>query len=229
VAARIVPAALGSDTGGSVLNPAAMCGIWGLRPTVGRVSQRGVIPLASTRDTVGWLARTPEDLILMDRIHADVPIEVPRLDLRDVRLGVPRAYFQEKLEPDVAEAFRDACARLAHAGVTLIEADLPGLPELADCGTPIIQYERTRDLALYLASHGASRTILDVYDASCMPHSRAMRARLAAGEEQDAAAYRKALMEDLPRLQRAYAAYFADHRVVAMLTPAAQMTAIRSW
>ena len=72
VAARIVPAALGSDTGGSVLNPAAMCGIWGLRPTVGRVSQRGVVPLSHSRDTVGWLARAPEDLILMDQIHADV-------------------------------------------------------------------------------------------------------------------------------------------------------------
>jgi mandelamide amidase len=225
VAARIVPAAFGTDTGGSVLNPAAMCGIWGFRPTVGRVSQRGVVPLSHTRDTVGWLARVPEDLVLMDRLHAGVPATISRTTLSDVRIGVPRAYFQDNLEPVVAEAFAETLARLRRAGVTLVEADLPGLPQLADCGTPIIQYERTRELAMYLASHGSTLTILDIFDQATMPYSRSMRERLAEGGEDVAPAYRDAMTVGLPALRRAYADYFAANQVSAMITPAAQITA----
>jgi mandelamide amidase len=203
-----------------------MCGIWGFRPTVGRVSQRGLVPLSHSRDTVGWLARAPEDLTLMDRVHAEVPVDAtPQAAVDGVRFGVPRAFFHDNLEPDVADAFAETCARLVKAGAVLVEADLPGLPKLADCGSLLILFERPRELAIYLASHGANRHLLEVFDAATTAYSRGLRERLAAGEELPAAAYRKALTEDMPALQRAYADYFAKHRVVAMLTPAAQMTA----
>src|SRR6185312_14758660 len=99
---RILPAGLGSDTGGSVMLPAALCGIWGFRPTVGRVSQRGLVPLSNSRDTAGWFTRSAVDLIFMDQLHADLRAEVAFGNLDGLRLGLPRAFFRENLESDVA-------------------------------------------------------------------------------------------------------------------------------
>ncbi len=225
VAARILPAGLGTDTGGSVMLPAAVCGIWGFRPTVGRVSQRGIIPLSNSRDTAGWFARDPVDLIFMDQLHADARAEVTFGNLEGLRLGLPRAFFQENIESDVAGVFADAVSRLKKAGVEFVEADLPGLPQLADIYMALGHYERPRDLAIYLASHGAKRTILDVYDAAVSPAMRTTRQRLMEGEKTSSAEYRHIIEVEQPKLRQAYASYFETHRVTAMFTPASPVVA----
>ena len=103
IAAGILPAGLGTDTGGSTRLPAALCGICGLRPTIGRYPTGGVIPISATRDTPGPMARAVEDLQLLDRVMAGDLTPVETIGLAEVRLGVPRAYYYDNLETGLAD------------------------------------------------------------------------------------------------------------------------------
>ncbi len=139
VAARMVPAALGTDTGGSVRQPASFCGVTGLKPTYGRVSRYGLIAYGSSLDTVGVLTQTAEDAALflhlmagqdpLDATSMDVPVPPPTLqrreDFRGLRIGVPREYFTEGIQPEVAAAVRAALDLMADLGATIREISLP--------------------------------------------------------------------------------------------------------
>src|SRR5947209_2612740 len=92
VSARLAPGGLGSDTGGSVRIPAALCGLVGFRPTTLRWSQVGVVPISHTRDTVGPITRSVGDCILLDGIVTGGPLEIAPASLRGLRLGVPRGH-----------------------------------------------------------------------------------------------------------------------------------------
>jgi aspartyl-tRNA(Asn)/glutamyl-tRNA(Gln) amidotransferase subunit A len=129
----------GSDTGGSIRIPAALCGVAGLKPTYGRVSLRGVIPLAWTLDHAGPLARTVGDLALtlnaiaghdpLDPSSADVSSEDYTAGIEDgikgVRVIVPANYFFDDVDPEVDAAVREAARVLASLGASLTEAALP--------------------------------------------------------------------------------------------------------
>jgi aspartyl-tRNA(Asn)/glutamyl-tRNA(Gln) amidotransferase subunit A len=139
VAARQVFGALGTDTGGSIRQPAAMCGIYGLKPTYGRVSRHGVIAFASSLDQVGPFGRTARDVAMLlqaiagfdpgDSTSADVPVPdyVAALDrgVAGMRVGVPREYFVEGMDPEVERAVRAGLSHLEAAGATLVPVDLP--------------------------------------------------------------------------------------------------------
>jgi aspartyl-tRNA(Asn)/glutamyl-tRNA(Gln) amidotransferase subunit A len=139
LAAGLTPLSLGTDTGGSIRIPASVCGVVGLKPTFGRVSRRGVLPLSWTLDHVGPLTRTVEDAALLyeviagpdreDAWSANRPVEVVTRDLRrgvkGLRVGVPREFFFESLEPDVARAIEDAIAWFQRAGAGIVEVTVP--------------------------------------------------------------------------------------------------------
>ncbi len=139
VAARLVPAALGSDTGGSVRQPAAFCGLVGLKPTYGRVSRYGLIAFASSLDQIGTLTLTVEDAAIMaqaiagqDSLDAtsvarDVPDFAAKLGagLRGVRLGVPRDWLESGVDPEVTRAFAEAIDVLRRQGAALVDVKLP--------------------------------------------------------------------------------------------------------
>ena len=139
VAARMVPLALGSDTGGSIRQPGALCGIPGFKPSYGRVSRRGLIAFASSLDQIGPLATTVADAaIVMDVIAGHDPLDstsyagpspllAPALDgrLRGVRVGVPRALLAEGVDPDVLTAFSGALDVMREAGAVLVDVELP--------------------------------------------------------------------------------------------------------
>ena len=139
VAAGFVPAALGSDTGGSIRQPASHCGIVGLKPTYGRVSRYGVVAFASSLDQVGPMTRTVEDAALvlqaiaghdgLDSTSANVAVDdyISGLQqgVKGLRLGVPKEYFAEGLHPAVREAISQALAKLEAAGATLVDISLP--------------------------------------------------------------------------------------------------------
>ncbi len=138
VAAGLCYAALGSDTGGSIREPAALCGIVGLKPTYGRVSNRGVLPLSWSLDHVGPMTRTVVDsAILLQAIAGYDPDDIasenrpvaPYLEGRElgrgsVRVGVPREFFYAELDPDVQEAIEKALTVLAAAGAKMVDVAL---------------------------------------------------------------------------------------------------------
>ena len=139
VAARFVPLALGSDTGGSIRQPAALCGIFGLKPTYGRVSRYGLVAFASSLDQIGPLAHNCADLALLqqtieghdpkDSTSASKPggdyNSSAKNGLSGMRLGIPKEYFIAGLDPAVEKAVRDSMKLMEKQGAQLREISLP--------------------------------------------------------------------------------------------------------
>lgn len=139
VAARLTPAATASDTGGSIRQPAALCGLTGLKPTYGRVSRWGMIAFASSLDQAGLLTRSAEDAALMLQVMAGFDVrdstsvdrEVPdyratlNQNIQGLRVGVPREYFNEGLDAGTAQAVRAAIAEMEKLGAKVSEISLP--------------------------------------------------------------------------------------------------------
>jgi aspartyl-tRNA(Asn)/glutamyl-tRNA(Gln) amidotransferase subunit A len=159
VAAGMVLGATGTDTGGSVRHPAAACGIVGMKPTYGRVSLHGVIPLAPTLDHVGPLTRTVADNALMLQVLAGhdardgsslsspVPDFSARIgqSIRGLRVGVPRRFLETVAHtPEVLQAFAKAEGVLRELGAELVDLDPAGLDEAFDTANLIIAYEAHR-------------------------------------------------------------------------------------
>ncbi len=139
VAAGLCAASLGTDTGGSIRQPASFCGIVGLKPTYGRVSRYGVVAFASSLDQVGPMTRTVRDAALMleavaghdPRDATSLPVPVPRYreavgrGAAGVRIGVPAEYFVAGMDPAVEASVRAALGVLEGLGATLVEVSLP--------------------------------------------------------------------------------------------------------
>ncbi len=139
VAANMAVATLGSDTGGSIRQPASFCGVVGLMPTYGRVSRYGLIAFASSLDRIGPLTKTVRDAATilkviaghdpMDSTSADIPVPdyVAELEkpVRGLRLGVPNEYFGEGLDAEVRSAIEAAIQRLAAQGCDIVPISLP--------------------------------------------------------------------------------------------------------
>ena len=139
VAARQVPISIGTDTGGSIRLPATWCGVSGLKPTWGRVPNRGVMPLAWSMDTVGPLARSVADLALvLDVIAGHDPADASssrhaKPDFRaeldkgvaGLRIGLPENWFLEKCDPQIVAAVEDAAERFTEAGATIVPVRFP--------------------------------------------------------------------------------------------------------
>ncbi len=139
VAAGFAPLATGTDTGGSIRQPAALCGITGLKPTYGRVSRLGIIAFASSLDQAGPMTRSVSDTALMlnamcgiddaDSTSADVttPNFLAALsgDIQGLRIGIPKQYFSADLNPVVADQIHQALGELTAQGAVLVDIDLP--------------------------------------------------------------------------------------------------------
>jgi aspartyl-tRNA(Asn)/glutamyl-tRNA(Gln) amidotransferase subunit A len=146
VAAFHVPLAIGTDTGGSIRQPAALCGIVGLKPTYGRVSRYGIVAFASSLDQIGPFGRDVHDAAALlgavagrdERDSTSSPREVPdyaaqlspgddeaAAALRGKRLGLPREYFVKGMEPGVEKSIREAVAALERAGAEIVDVSLP--------------------------------------------------------------------------------------------------------
>jgi aspartyl-tRNA(Asn)/glutamyl-tRNA(Gln) amidotransferase subunit A len=171
-------ASIGSDTGGSIRIPSAACGVVGLKPTAGEVSTEGVIPLSTSLDHVGPLARTVDDAAIVWAVLTGRPI--PSIDnpppLAQLRFTRLRGYFESPLEPVVRSAFEDALDRLRRAGATITDAELPSAREISAAYVNIVLPEGAAWHARYLATRG--RDYLPI-----------VRARFESGKEIAAVAY----------------------------------------
>jgi len=228
IAARMAPAGLGSDTGGSVRIPAALNGISGLRPTVGRYNGAAITPIAHTRDTAGPMARTIGDLVLLDQVITGDKDSVAPARLNAVRLGVAKAPFFSNLDPEVALVMETALAKLSAAGVQIVEVQMAGVTEANNnVSFPVALYEGNVDLAAYLAKYQPHLTVRDVAAQIASPDVKGVFDTFIVGEKAiPEAVYREAIELHRPRLQKLYTDTFAKYRIDALVFPTTPLPAM---
>lgn len=220
VGARIVPAALGTDTGGSVRIPAALNGIVGLRPTAGRYSGEGVLPVSTARDTIGPLARSVADLALLDEILSGSRGEVQPKPPAGLRLGVARAAFYDNADEATRRAFDAALDKLKGAGAQIVEIEIPQLREVAAKVAPVTDYEARVGIAAFLAKYktGVSLDQL-VADIASPDVAAGFRNRIVSASAPTREAYETALKVERPKLQALLRGAFESNRLDALLYP----------
>ena len=136
VALGLAVAGLGSDTGGSIRIPAALCGLVGFKGTQSRVPRTGAFELARSLDTVCAMTRSVADCLAVDAVIADAPLAVRRRSLRGLRLAVPRTMMFDGIESAVAAAFDRATSALSAAGAEVVDVPLAELAEIARINAP---------------------------------------------------------------------------------------------
>jgi mandelamide amidase len=223
LAARFAPLAIGEDTGGSIRVPAALTGTTGFRPSTGRYSTAGVVPLAHTLDTLGPMARNVRDLAMVDAVITGDPVELETVSLQGLRIGVPRAYFHDLLDPVVEQAFSRALTRLEGAGATLVAADLPGVGELSiQASTVVAFFEAPRDLATFLDEQGTGVTLEQLVAMIASPDVLALFQLAGSITEEQ---YLLVQSQVLPLLRQLYQDYFDENNLDVMVYPSVPLPA----
>ncbi len=223
LAAGLCYGSVGTDTGGSIRIPASLCGVVGLKPGLGRVHMEDVIPLSPTLDFVGPLARTVEDaalilapIFLKGKGEGDVvPGRVSSLPGRRPRLGIPREFFLEVLDPEVEAAFETAIGILKKRGARFTDVSLPQLMETEDAGNHIAWAEAT----LYHQNAGW-------YPEHAAEYGEDVRARLEMGTKVTAVAYLRAL-ETREKFMESFRGVLAENELDALVVPTTPITAPR--
>ncbi|UOM36491.1 amidase [Acuticoccus sp. I52.16.1] len=219
VASGAIPAAMGSDTGGSIRLPAAACGLVGLKPTAGRVGRSGIFPLSGSLDTAGPLCRTVRDTALMlcalagpdpaDPQSVDAPFGDPLAGIEDgyegLRFGVARSYFFDPVTTTVGARLEAAIAAMASEGAAIRDVALPGIEVANRLTLTMIAVEASAQHREWLATRAAD------YGAETLT-------RLVGGAFVPAQAYLAAVMHRRTLLAAALAGPFAEVDIVA--TPA---------
>ena len=150
-------AAIGSDTGGSIRIPAALCGLVGFKPTMRRVPVAGIVPLSSSLDTLGPIAHSVEDCLLVDSVIADTPLQPERITLAGLRLAIPLDVVMDDMDSQVAHAFFRTLSLLSAAGVEVVDVSMPMLREAP-------QINRFSPIEAYAWHQSLLETREDAYD-----------------------------------------------------------------
>lgn len=181
VADRMVPIAIGTQTGGSVLRPASYCGVFGFKPSYGRVNRTGMKFAAESLDTVGWMARSLPDIALIDGVLTGGESRTLE-ETRPARVGVCRTHLWSTASPETMAAVNSTAARLAEAGVEVVNFEWPAdFSRLSSARESINDYERARALAHEWAHHRnrfssqLSAAILRGLGTSTQTHIEALR------------------------------------------------------
>ena len=225
IAAGLAPAGLGTDTGGSVRIPAALTGIVGFRPTTGRYDTTAVTPISHTRDTVGLMARSVADVLILDRIIVPEDGDDSLEPLSEIRLGVPRRYFYTGLDSRIVPVIESALEKVAAEGVELVEIGPGNIEKLmADSAFPIALYEVVRDLPNYLTVHQTGQDFASVAAGAASPDVRGLFETLTDAGPISDPQYQSAL-EARAELKRVLARYFGDNDLDGMIFPTTPLAA----
>ena len=182
VAARLAPAATGTDTGGSIRQPAALCNLTGLKPSYGRVSRYGMIAFASSLDQGGPIARTAEDAALLlnvmagfdprDSTSVDEPVpdytQSLNNDIKGLRIGLPKEYFSQGLNPEVMKVIESAIAEFKKLGARVVDVTLPNSQLAIPCYYVLAPAEASSNLSRFDGARYGLRAkdytdLLDMY------------------------------------------------------------------
>jgi len=228
IAARLAPLGVAEDTEGSIRVPAAFCGIAGFRPTTGRYSSRGCVPISPLFDQVGPHARTVADLALFDAAVTGDARPLAADSLRGVRLGMVRDYWFTDLDSEVEHITELALGRLKDAGAELIDTQLPDVARLIDLTTDQVQNHDVRiALARYLKEYGAGVTFDELIARASPDIQTIFRSDVLPGGANfvSESVYAAARDRYLPELRRLYQDYFSRTGVAAMVFPAIRVAA----
>ncbi len=241
VAAGSVMGALGSDTGGSIRQPASFCGIVGIKPTYGRCSRYGMVAFASSLDQAGVFTRTVEDAALMlepimghdgnDSTCAKLPI--PALsglngDVKGMRIGIPKEYYTEGMPEEIAKLWQDGADRLKAAGAEIVEISLPHTKYALPVYYIIAPAEASSNLARYdgvrygLRVTGENSSLDAMYEATrAAGFGAEVKRRIMIGTYVLSAGYYDAYYKKAQRVRTLIARDFAESftKVDAILTP----------
>ncbi len=227
VAARMAPLGIAEDTQGSIRVPAALCGIYGFRPTQNRYPNQGVIPITPLFDQVGPQARYVADLALFDQVMTgDAIVDTPA-SLEGLRLGIPRRYFYEMLDTEVQQITDEALRKLADAGAVLVEADVPGLARLISLTTdPVQSYHVKPMLSKYLDDFDTGITFDELINQISPDIKSAFDLSVLGGAQTPTAEQFEAARDvHLPQLRQTLRSYFQDNDLAAMIFPTTQIAA----
>ena len=248
VAADLCVFATATDTGGSIRQPASFCGVTGFKPTYGRISRYGVMPMASSLDTIGVITKTVADaaevlqLLAGQDVHdattGDVPVPpytaALRTDLRGVRVGVPKEYFVAGLSPDVEHATHAAIAQLQYLGAEIVEVSLPhteyALPTYYVVASSEISTNLARFDGIRFGPAGEGKDLVETYfDARTHGFGDEVRRRIMLGTFALSAGYADAFYKKALRVRTLIKRDFDEvfQTVDVLATPVAPTTAFK--
>ena len=225
IAAGFVRAGLGTDTGGSNRIPAALNGIVGFRPTMGRYPSDGIMRISSTRDTIGPMGLNVADVALLDAVLSEEEPVLHDVDVSSLKIGVPRDFFYDNLDPEVDRVMNNVITKLSASGITLIERRLPNVGEInRQVGFPIVLYEAGQSIPEYLEQNNTGVTMEELFNKISSPDVKKIMDQVMDGKITDSV-YREALEIHRPKLQKAFSDYFKQYEVDAIIFPTTPLPA----
>jgi mandelamide amidase len=220
IAAKIVSVGLGTDTGGSCRIPAALCGVFGFRPTAGFYDSEGVIPLSTTRDTPGLLANSIEDIILLDEIITTKKNN-EKVAIKTIRIGIPKGYFYDNLSKGVKKISNATLQKLRENNIELIVVDIEGIPNLLTESINIVLHETYVSLNAYLNKYNTNISYDELVKNIASPDVKGLFNSGAVAENSN---YNLALKER-ENLREAYKKYFSENNLDVILYPTTPLEA----
>ena len=227
IGAGIVYGGLGTDTGGSVRIPAALNGIVGFRPTVGRYSQEGITPISHTRDTAGSMAVDVRSVVLLDSVISGDKMVTKAAKKEGLRLGVSKSFLQN-IEPEIEVLWKKTMTAFQNAGIVIVEIDASEIIRLNSLvGFPVALYEANADMRSYLTKYDVGISIEELAEEISSPDVAGTYKGLVLPEKlpspdglvEAAPVYEDAIKTHRPMLIQEYEKVFRDNKLDALVFP----------